>query len=51
MLEIDCRKCENCTGNACKLYGENPNAAVSDCAKDEFENYRRKPERGAESDG
>lgn len=46
MLEIDCRICENCTGDACKLYGANPDKAIPDCAENEFKAYRRKPKRG-----
>lgn len=38
-LEIDCRKCKNCTGEACKIYGSNAEEAVNSCAADVFKNY------------
>ena len=38
-IEIDCRKCGNCTGHSCKKYGKNPDVAVNLCAKDGFKNY------------
>lgn len=38
-LEIDCRKCANCTGNECKEYGNDANKAVAACAKDGFKKY------------
>lgn len=44
MREIDCRKCKNCDGVSCKIYGKNADIAVIRCAKDCFKNYvkRRK---------
>lgn len=39
VLEINCNKCLNCTGESCKVYGDNPNEAVELCAKDGFKNY------------
>lgn len=41
-LEIDCRKCKNCTGEACTIYGPNAEEAVKSCAADGFKNYVRK---------
>ena len=44
-IEVDCRKCLNCTGNSCKCYGKDANVAVKKCADDGFKNYKksRKP--------
>lgn len=42
MLEINCMLCENCTGNSCVKYGENPDEAVTRCANDRFKNYKQK---------
>ena len=39
-IEIDCRKCKNCTGNSCKIYGDNADVAVKECANDNFKNYK-----------
>ena len=39
MIEIDCRKCENCK-NGCTLYGHDPSDAVKACAAEGFKNYR-----------
>lgn len=39
MIKIDCRKCKNCTGESCKVYGNNPNVATSKCAKNGFRDY------------
>ena len=40
MIEIDCRKCINADleADCCKLYGNNPDTAVRECAADEFVN-------------
>lgn len=38
-FKIDCRKCINCLGHRCRIYGENPNIAVEKCANDIFKNY------------
>lgn len=40
MIEIDCRKCVNADleADCCKLYGNNPDTAVRECAADEFVN-------------
>ena len=42
MIEIDCRKCVNADleADCCKLYGNNPDTAVQECAADEFVNYK-----------
>ena len=40
-LEIDCRKCKNCTGNSCKVYGNDANVAVENYASDNFKNYHK----------
>lgn len=39
MKEVDCRKCDKCTGKSCKCYGNNATIAVEKCAKDNFKNY------------
>ena len=39
MLEVDCRKCVNCTGKECIPFGKDPNEAVKKCADDGFRNY------------
>lgn len=44
MTEIDCRKCENCTGAECLVYGKDANIAVKKCAADVFKNYRKRRE-------
>lgn len=41
-IEVDCRKCKNCTGTSCKKYGSNADKAVTHCAKDCFKNYKQK---------
>lgn len=41
MIEIDCRKCVNCTGAECVLYGSDADIAVSKCAEDNFGNYEK----------
>lgn len=43
-LEVDCRQCENCTGNSCICYGNDANVATDKCAKDNFKNYKIKEE-------
>lgn len=40
MIEVDCRKCKNCTGYSCKVYGNNADVAVKKCANDNFNNYK-----------
>lgn len=41
-IEVDCRKCKNCTGISCKAYNtDNPDIAVKKCADDGFKNYVR----------
>lgn len=42
MVEVDCRKCENCTGHSCKQYGENADESVTRCENDGFKNYKPK---------
>lgn len=39
MLEVDCRKCVNCTGKECIPFGKDANVAVKKCADDGFRNY------------
>ena len=46
MIEIDCRKCSNCTGAACVIYGNDPDKAVKDCAADGFKNYAVRVDAG-----
>ena len=41
MLEVDCRKCQNCVDNACKIYGAVTRKAVEACAKDGFKRYKK----------
>ena len=42
MIEVECLKCENCTGYSCKQYGNDADIAVQKCADDNFKNYRVK---------
>lgn len=42
MLEIDCRKCDKCTGYSCKVYGDDATKAVKQCANDGFKEYQVK---------
>jgi hypothetical protein len=42
LIEIDCRICENCTGESCKVYGDDADIAVRSCAQDEFKNYKER---------
>lgn len=39
MLEIDCKKCDKCTGEGCICYGNDADKAVKACADDGFKNY------------
>ena len=39
MIEVDCRKCVNCTGEECIPFGKDANVAVKKCADDSFKNY------------
>lgn len=40
-IEVDCRKCKNCTGVSCKAYNTDiPDIAVKKCADDNFKNYK-----------
>lgn len=39
MIEIDCRKCINCTGSECILFGKDADIAVKKCAEDNFRCY------------
>ena len=39
MIEVDCRKCVNCTGEECIPFGKDANVAVKKCADDGFKNY------------
>lgn len=38
-IEVDCRRCTNCTGESCRKYGNNPDIAAEHCANDNFKNY------------
>lgn len=38
-VEVDCRKCKNCTGESCLIYGDDADKAVAACARDRFANY------------
>lgn len=38
-IEVDCRRCTNCTGESCRKYGNNPDVATKHCANDNFKNY------------
>lgn len=42
MIEVNCNKCVNCTGDSCKKYGSNADKAVRACADDNFKNYKKK---------
>ena len=48
MIEIDCRKCVNADleADCCKLYGNDPDTAVRECAADEFVNYKEVNKNG-----
>ena len=52
MIRVDCRRCMNCTGEECKLYGDDPVKAAKNCAHDHFVNYipreRKKPKKNRE---
>ena len=39
MIEVDCKKCVNCTGEECVVFGKDANIAVKKCAYDGFKNY------------
>lgn len=39
MIRVNCRRCRNCTGEECKLYGDDPVKAAKNCAHDGFVNY------------
>ena len=39
MIEIDCRKCINCTGEECIPFGKDADIATKKCAEDNFRNY------------
>lgn len=39
MIEVDCRKCVNCTGEECIPFGKDADIAVKKCADDGFANY------------
>ncbi len=38
-IVVECRKCKNCTGFSCKIYGNDADIAVKKCADDGFKNY------------
>lgn len=42
MIRVNCRRCRNCTGEECKLYGDDPVKAAKNCAHDGFVNYIHK---------
>ena len=46
MKEADCRKCANCTGHSCKLYGSNAYIASQLCIADGLRNYKPVPRKG-----
>ena len=54
MIRVDCRRCTNCTGEECKLYGDDPVKAAKNCAHDHFVNYipreRKKPKKNMTED-
>lgn len=39
MIEVDCRKRINCTGDECIPFGKDANIAIKKCAEDNFRNY------------
>ena len=39
MIRVNCRHCTNCTGEECRLYGDDPVKAAKNCAHDGFVNY------------
>lgn len=39
VIRVDCRRCKNCTGEECRLYGDDPVKAARNCAHDAFANY------------
>lgn len=39
-IKIDCRKCKNCTGHECVVYGHDPDSAITNCVADSFQNYK-----------
>lgn len=41
-IEIDCRRCGNCTGDECLKYGADADKAVALCAQEAFRNYVEK---------
>lgn len=38
-IEVDCRKCINCTGEECIPYGKDADIAVKKCAENGFVTY------------
>ena len=38
-MNLDCRKCNKCTGQSCMCYGDDAVLAIEACAKDNFVNY------------
>lgn len=39
MIEVDCRKCINCTGEECIPFGKDADVATKKCAEDNFRCY------------
>lgn len=39
VIQVDCRKCINCTGNECIPFGKDADVATKKCAEEEFKNY------------
>lgn len=39
MIKVNCKRCRNCTGEECKLYGDDPVKAAQCCAHDRFTGY------------
>ena len=38
-MNLDCRKCNKCTGQSCMCYGDDAVLAIEACARDNFVNY------------
>ena len=41
-IELDCRRCGNCSGDECLKYGADADAAVALCVQEAFSNYVEK---------
>lgn len=51
MIEVNCNRCINCTGQECKLYGDDPVKAAQCCAHDHFTGYIRKQRKKRKKKG